>query len=40
LSKNEVKSILRDITQIPSDAAETELSSETVVYKKKEAYHS
>ena len=37
LSKNEVKSKLRDIVQIPSDAVETEFSSETVVYKKKMA---
>ncbi|WP_377863775.1 bacillolysin [Bacillus sp. R86525] len=40
LSKNEVKSTLRTTLQIPSDSAETEFSSETVVYKKKEAYHS
>ncbi|HDR4553830.1 peptidase M4 family protein [Bacillus thuringiensis] len=39
LSKNEVKSKLRDIVQIPSDAAETEFSSETVVYKKKDGYY-
>lgn len=40
LSKNEVKSKLRDIVQIPSNATETAFSSETVVYKKKEVYHS
>ena len=40
LSKNEVKSKLRNILQIPSDATETKFSSETVVYKKKEVYHS
>ncbi|MFH4082252.1 hypothetical protein WAJ09_23045, partial [Acinetobacter baumannii] len=39
LSKNEVKSKLRDIVQIPSDAVETEFSSETVVYKKKDGYY-
>ncbi|EEL96755.1 Bacillolysin [Bacillus mycoides] len=40
LSKNEAKSTLRTTLQIPSDSAETEFSSETVVYKKKEVYHS
>ncbi|TPV41491.1 lipocalin-like domain-containing protein [Bacillus dicomae] len=40
LSKNEVKSKLRDIVQIPSDATESKFSNETVVYKKKEVYHS
>lgn len=40
LSKNEVKSKLRDIVQIPSNTTETEFSSETVIYKKKEVYHS
>ena len=39
MSKNEVKSKLRDIVQIPSDAVETEFSSETVVYKKKDGYY-
>lgn len=40
LSKNEVKSTLRTTLQIPSVSTETEFSSETVVYKKKEVYHS
>ncbi len=40
LSKNEVKSALRTTLQIPNDSTETELSSETLVYKKKEVYHS
>jgi len=40
LSKNEVKSTLRTTLQIPSDSTETKFSSETVVYKKKEVYHS
>ncbi|PGM98516.1 M4 family metallopeptidase [Bacillus cereus] len=39
LSKNEVKSKLRNILQIPSDTKETEFSSETVVYKKKDGYY-
>ncbi|HDR4426830.1 TPA: bacillolysin [Bacillus cereus] len=40
LSKNEVKSKLRDILQIPSDATKTKRSNENAVYKKKEVYHS
>ncbi|KKZ94360.1 Bacillolysin [Bacillus wiedmannii] len=40
LSKNEVKSKLRDILQILSDATATKLSIEILVYKKKEVYHS
>jgi len=40
LSKNEVKSKLRDMLQILSNATVTKLSSETIVYKKKEVYHS
>ena len=39
MSKNEVKSKLRNILQIPSDATETEFSSETVVYKKKDGHY-
>ncbi|HDR7513955.1 bacillolysin [Bacillus mobilis] len=40
LSKNEAKSSLRTTLQIPSDSTEMKFSSETVVYKKKEVYHS
>ncbi|MEH7455846.1 M4 family metallopeptidase [Bacillus sp. JJ1127] len=36
LSKNEVKSILRNVLQIPDDAVEKEFSSETFVYTKKD----
>ncbi|KEK25528.1 M4 family metallopeptidase [Bacillus gaemokensis] len=36
LSKNEVKSSLRNTLQISSDAIEKEFSSETVIYKKKD----
>ncbi|HHT7237541.1 MULTISPECIES: M4 family metallopeptidase [Bacillus] len=39
LSKNEVKSKLRNMLQIPSDVTETEFSSETVVYKKNDGYY-
>jgi len=40
LSKNEVKSTLRTTLQIPNVSTETEFSSETLIYKKKEVYHS
>ncbi|MGN4447840.1 bacillolysin [Bacillus cereus group sp. MYBK79-1] len=38
LSKNEVKSKLHDILQIPSDSTEMALPSEMIVHKKKEVH--
>ncbi|HGH7174672.1 TPA: bacillolysin [Bacillus wiedmannii] len=40
LSKNEVKSTLRTTLQIPSNSTKAKFSSKTLVYKKKEVYHS
>lgn len=36
MSKNEVKTSLRNALQIPNDAVEKEFTSETVIYKKQD----